>query len=94
MELPTRLHQLTASDLAPVVRQALGDSQAWPLTWELDALDWTGNPATVALIRLAGIARTKEDREVPWIVVLKVAADTDMTGDPLIMITDISDVMT
>jgi hypothetical protein len=84
MELPTRLHQLTASDLAPVVRKALDDSQAWPLTWEFDALDWTGNPATVALIRLAGIAQTKEVREVPWIVVLKVAADTDMTGDPLI----------
>jgi hypothetical protein len=30
------------------------------------------------------MAQTKEGRKVSWIVVLKVVADTDMTGDPLI----------
>jgi hypothetical protein len=44
MELAGRLHQLTAGELAPVVRNALRDDHAWPLTWEFDALDWTGNP--------------------------------------------------
>jgi Phosphotransferase enzyme family len=84
MELAGRLEQLTAAELAPIVRRAVGDSQAWPLTWEFDTLDWTGNPATVALIRLTGMAQTKEGRKVSWIVVLKVVADTDMSGDPLI----------
>jgi hypothetical protein len=84
MELAGRLDQLTAAELAPIVRRAVGDSQAWPLTWEFDTVDWTGNPATVALIRLTGMAQTKEGREVSWIVVLKVVADTDMSGDPLI----------
>lgn len=84
MELAGRLDQLTAAELAPIVRRAVGDSQAWPLTWEFDTLDWTGNPATVALIRLTGMAQTKEGRKVSWIVVLKVVADTDMSGDPLI----------
>ena len=84
MELAGRLHQLTAAELAPVVQNALRDDHAWPLTWEFDALDWTGNPATVGLFRLAGIARTSGRGEVPWIVVLKVVADVDLTGDPLI----------
>jgi hypothetical protein len=84
MELAGRLHQLTAGELAPVVRNALRDDHAWPLTWEFDALDWTGNPATVGLFRLAGIARTSGGGEVPWTVVLKVVADVDLTGDPLI----------
>ena len=84
MELAGRLHQLTAAELAQVVRNALRDDHAWPLTWEFDALDWTGNPATVGLFRLGGIARTSGGGEVPWIVVLKVVADVDLTGDPLI----------
>jgi hypothetical protein len=84
MEVAGRLQQLTAAELAPVVRNALRDDQAWPLTWEFDALDWTGNPATVGLFRLAGIARTSGGGEVPWIVVLKVVADVDLTGDPQI----------
>jgi hypothetical protein len=84
MELAGRLHQLTAAELAPVVKKALHDDHAWPLTWEFDALDWTGNPATVGLFRLAGIARTSGGGEVPWIVVLKVVADVDLTGDPLV----------
>ena len=84
MEVAGRLHQLTAAELAPVVGNALRDDHAWPLTWEFDALDWTGNPATVGLFRLAGIARTSDGGEVPWIVVLKVVADVDLTGDPLI----------
>jgi hypothetical protein len=84
MEVADRLHQLTAAELAPVVRNALRDDQAWPLTWEFDALDWTGNPATVGLFRLAGIARSSGGGEVPWIVVLKVVADVDLTGDPQI----------
>jgi hypothetical protein len=62
----------------------LRDDHPWPLTWEFDGLDWTGNPATVGLFRLAGIARTSGGEEVPWIVVLKVVADVDLTGDPLI----------
>ena len=84
MELAGRLHQLTAAELAPVVKKALRDDHAWPLTWEFDALDWTGNPATVGLFRLAGIARTSGGGEVPWIMVLKVVADVDLTGDPLV----------
>lgn len=84
MELAGRLHQLTAAELAPVVKKALRDDHAWPLTWEFDALDWTGNPATVGLFRVAGIAGTSGGREVPWIMVLKVVADVDLTGDPLI----------
>jgi hypothetical protein len=84
MEVAGRLDQLTAAALAPVVRNALQDDHAWPLTWEFDALDWTGNPATVGLFRLVGIARTSDGGEVPWIVVLKVVADVDLTGDPLI----------
>jgi hypothetical protein len=84
MELAGRLHQLTAAELAPVVKKALRDDHAWPLTWEFDALDWTGNPATVGLFRLAGIARTSGGGEVPWTVVLKVVADVDLTGDPLV----------
>jgi hypothetical protein len=84
MELADRLHQLTAAELAPVVQNALRDDHAWPLTWEFDALEWTGNPATVGLFRVAGIARTSGGGEVPWIVVLKVVADVALTGDPLI----------
>lgn len=84
MEVAGRLHQLTAAELAPAVQNALRDDQAWPLTWEFEALDWTGNPATVGLFRLAGIARTSGGGEVPWTVVLKVAADVDLTGDPLV----------
>jgi hypothetical protein len=42
MELADRLHQLTAAELAPVVQNALRDDHAWPLTWEFDALEWTG----------------------------------------------------
>ena len=84
MEVAGRLQQLTAAELAPVVQNALRDDHAWPLSWEFDALDWTGNPATVGLFRLAGIARTSGGGEVPWIVVLKVVADVDLTGDPQI----------
>ena len=68
MELAGRLHQLTAAELAPVVQNAMRDDHAWPLTWEFDALDWPGNPATVGLFRLAGIARTGRGGEVPWIL--------------------------
>jgi hypothetical protein len=81
MELAGRLDQLTAADIAPIVQEAVGDDRAWPLTWEFDALDWTGNPATVGLFRLTGVANTSEGREAPWIVVLKVVADTALTGD-------------
>ena len=84
MEVARRLQQLTAAELALVVQNALRDDQAWPLTWEFEALDWTRNPATVGLFRLAGIARSSGGGEVPWIVVLKVVADVDMTGDPQI----------
>jgi hypothetical protein len=83
VQLARPLDQLTAAELAPVVQNALRDDQAWPLTWEFDELDWTGNPSTVGLFRLTGRARTSGSREVPWIVVLKVVADTDF-GDPLI----------
>ena len=65
MELAGRLRRLTAAELAPVVRNALRDDHAWPLTWEFDGLDWTGNPATVGLFRLAGIAWTSGGEEVP-----------------------------
>jgi hypothetical protein len=58
MELARRLDQLTEAELAPVVQNALRNDQAWPLTWEFDALDWTGNPSTVGLFRLTGIAQT------------------------------------
>jgi hypothetical protein len=84
MELARRLDQLTEAELAPVVQNALRNDQARPLTWEFDALDWTGNPSTVGLFRLTGIAQTNDGREIPWIVVLKVVADTDLTGDPLL----------
>jgi hypothetical protein len=65
MELAGRLDQLTAAELAPIVRRAVGDSQAWPLTWEFDTIDWTGNLATVALIRLTGMAQTKRVAKSP-----------------------------
>ena len=84
MELAGRLDQLTEAELAPVVQQAVGDNQALPLGWKFEALDWTGNPATVGLFRFTGMAQTNEAREVPWIVVLKIAADTALTGDPSI----------
>jgi Phosphotransferase enzyme family len=84
MELAGRLDQLTAAELAPMVQNASRDDQAWPLTWEFDELDWTGNPSTVGLFRLTGTAQANDRREVPWTVVLKVVADTDLTGDPLI----------
>ena len=84
MELPSRLVQLTAADIAPVVQNAVGDDQAWPLTWEFEALDWSGNPATVGLFRFTGVAQTDQGREVPWIVVLKIVADTALTSDPSI----------
>jgi hypothetical protein len=83
VQLAVRLDQLTAAGLAPVVQKALRDDQAWPLTWKFDELDWTGNPSTVGLFRLTGRARINGGREVPWIVVLKVVADTDF-GDPII----------
>jgi hypothetical protein len=84
MELARRLDQLTAADIAPLVQKAVGDERAWPLTWEFDALDWTGNPATVGLFRLTGVGQTHEGREVPWTIVLKVVADIDLTGNPII----------
>jgi Phosphotransferase enzyme family len=83
MELARPLDQVTAAELAPVVQSALRDDQAWPLTWKIDELDWTGNPATVGLFRLSGRARISEGGEVPWMVVLKVVADTDF-GDAII----------
>jgi hypothetical protein len=84
MELARRLEQLTGADLAPVVQRALDDDQALPVSWQFESLDWTGNPATVGLFRFTGLAQTRESREVPWIVVLKVVGDADLTGDPLI----------
>jgi hypothetical protein len=41
-------------------------------------------PCHFGLFRLAGIARSSGGGEVPWIVVLKVVADVDLTGDPVI----------
>jgi Phosphotransferase enzyme family len=85
MELARRLDGLTAAELALVVQKALSDSKAWPLSWEVEALTWAGlNPATAGLFRLTGLAQTGEGGKVPWIVVLKVTADVNLTGDPVI----------
>ena len=84
MALAGRLHRLTAAELAPVVRNALRDDHAWPLTWEFDGLDWTGNPATVGLFRLAGIARTSGGEEVPVDCVSQSCGGRRFDRDPLI----------
>lgn len=84
MELTARLDQLKEAELAPVVRKVLGDDQAWPLSWNFEALDWKAvNPATAGLFTVTGTAQTSANRELPWIAVLKVVADIDLTGSPL-----------
>ena len=46
---------------------------------------WTGPETLPQLVYSgSGVARTSGGEEVPWIVVLKVVADVDLTGDPLI----------
>ena len=83
MEIADRLGALTAADLAPVVRRALRNEQAWPLDWELESLNWAAvNPATLGLYRLSGLAEVGRNSE-PWAVVVKVVGDVDLAGTPL-----------
>ena len=75
---------MTAADLAPVVRRAVGEESAWPLSWHVESLGWAAvNPATHGLYRLAGVARVGEADDVGWAVVLKVLGDVDLAGTPL-----------
>ena len=84
MEVAERLGVLTAADLAPVVRQALRNEEAWPLSWEVESLDWAAvNPATLGLYRLSGRARVGGSEDVAWAAVLKVVGDVDLAGTPL-----------
>lgn len=79
-----RLESMTAADLAPVVRRAVGAVSAWPLRWHVESLGWAAvNPATQGLYRLTGVARVGSADDVGWAVVLKVLGDVDLAGTPL-----------
>ena len=84
MDLQERLDGLTAVELAPVVRQALGADGAWPSSWQVQSLGWAAvNPATRGLYRLTGLARVGPHEDVAWAAVLKVVGDVDLAGTPL-----------
>ena len=84
MDLEERLEHLTAADLAPVVRRALGEEGARPLSWHVESLGWAAvNPATHGLYRLTGLARVGSVDDVGWAVVLKVLGDVAFPGNPL-----------
>ena len=84
MDVAERLQVLTASDLAPVVRRALGDEDAWPVGWAVESMGWAAvNPATLGLYRLTGVARVGSAENVAWAAVLKVVGDVDLSGTRL-----------
>jgi hypothetical protein len=67
-----------------VVREALWNGEAWPLSWEIESLNWAAvNPATLGLYRLTGRARVGSSEDVGWAAVLKVVGDVDLAGTPL-----------
>src|SRR3990170_146047 len=79
MDLDERVEALTAVDLAPVVRGALVDDRARPLTWTIEAPVWTAfGSCTRGVRRLHGTARTGNGDETPWAAVLKVVGEVDM----------------
>ena len=74
--MAARVGSLSAADLAPVVRRALGVDDAWPTGWRFEKLGWTVvNPATLALYRVEGTARVGSQPDVPWVVVVKIVGD-------------------
>ena len=86
MDIGERLGHLTASELAPVVRHALGEEMAWPVSWAAESLGWAAvNPATLGLYRLTGLAKVGSRDAVDWAVVLKVVGDVELGGSPLDM---------
>lgn len=84
VELAAGAEALTARELAPVVRRALADDDAWPTSWSAEPLSVAlANPATTGLYRVSGTARAGSGRELPWAVVLKIVGDVDLSGSPL-----------
>jgi hypothetical protein len=84
MDLSERLGSLTATELAPVVRRAVGEEDAWPRSWQIESLGWAAvNPATLGLFRLTGSATLGSRGQVDWAVVLKVVGHVDLAGTPL-----------
>ena len=79
MDLDERVGALTAGDLAPMVRGALGDDQCWPLTWTSEAPSWTAfGSCTKGVRRLHGTARLSTGGETVWDAVLKVIGAVDI----------------
>ena len=84
MTIGERLGRLTATELAPVVRHALPEEQAWALSCDVQSLGWAAmNPITLGLYRLTGLATVGSRIDVAWAVVLKVVGDVDLAGSPL-----------
>lgn len=78
------LSGLNPGQLTGVVRRAIGDPAAAVVGWAYERLSWAAiSPSTVALFRVSGTARTGSGKEVPWVAVLKIVGDVDLTGPPL-----------
>ena len=72
---PNRLHDLTASDLLPIVQQAIGEPAEEIPEWQMQKLSGGAGEHigfTLGLWRITGTARVQR-RELPWSVVLKMA---------------------
>lgn len=75
---------LSVEQLAPVVRRALGTSDAWPLDWSCEQLDGAlVNPTTDGLYRVVGTAQAETGSPRPWRMILKVLCLPDLSGTPL-----------
>src|SRR6266508_3899929 len=84
MEVLDRLRSLTAEDLAPVIRRAVGVEDAWPTRWTSMPLSATlVNPVTLGLFRLEGEAHVPGQPATAWTVVLKVVGNVDFNGTGL-----------
>ena len=83
MILDAQLEQMTAADMAGVVRRVLNDERAQPLSWAFRPMVWVMmNPSTVGLYQVSGVAENGAGRTVPWEVVLKVLGDPPHSGGP------------
>ena len=78
------MRSLTAEELAPVVRRAIGIEDAWPTRWTSWPLSAAlVNPVTLGVFRLEGQAHVPGQPATPWTVVLKVVSDVDFAGTGL-----------
>ena len=62
------------TNLASVVRHALGEASARPVSWAAESLGWVAvNPAALGLYRLIGLAKVGSRDDVAWAIVARLA---------------------